>query len=565
MTEKTVTYAIHPAIGVARMGNAPLDLDNHATWYLGPEAPFETANQNGTYKLGGKIKKQAQRFRIYAYENGRAKREVTLEADDIEAITWTVHLANRKAALDPDAKGSPVSVPGVAPSSCWPAQARNANVPFADRDKLAIDPGPVTINCAGSSAEVAGTVSFPVSAGQCSAGVTLGTLYSEPGTGRLLVFAHDGFSAGVEHGSFSEDASLKTYANNDNWYDETADGSVTATIRFASGETVTLDQPQQAAWVICGVPKYAPGMGYFTSLYDVAIDVTADHATRSAKPSFMRDIFPMLRSISRLQWVNARGAKGHSPCKADFLTAGKMPLMAESDSDPSSSAYARRKSVFNRLRDPVHARSEIDRTSMPALPEEILADPNGEEEGPWDIPVLTPLQYARMENWSDGNFENDYVEGDPFTALDDLPVEEQPAALDRAALEGTAGTPFYPGIESWRIMRDADIYHAPLRLRAEMKPGDLSMGNALPWQADYFDCNDTWWPVQRPTQVLRAKPGSGDFDGAYLPASWTPATWKDDEGYTEMVKHWTQLGFIVSTDGGLSFHESERDDAGLTS
>jgi hypothetical protein len=111
MSEEIVKqYAIHPALGIARIGNAKADLSeppaDHArsplTFCLGAEAPYQVPNQGRSYKLGGKIKKQAQRFRIYEYQNGTASREIMLEAEDIQAIEWAVHLANRKAALSSD-------------------------------------------------------------------------------------------------------------------------------------------------------------------------------------------------------------------------------------------------------------------------------------------------------------------------------------------------------------------------------------------------------------------------------------------------------------------------------
>lgn len=565
-TPSDKTYAIHPAIGVARMGNAPLDLANPASWYLGPEAPYAVPNDAREYKLDGKIKKQAQRFRIYEFENGRAVREVTLGEPDIRRIVWTVHLANRKAALRPGATDSPVSVPGVAPASYGVAKARNVSVEGADRDRLAIDPGPVSLDTPGASKEATGAIAFPGGAGAwVSTNVTLGTLHIEPATGRLLVFAGDGQSAGVEAGGFGQTVQIKDYANNDGWYDEIADGRVTATISFASGDSVVLDRPTEAAWVICAVPKFAPGMGYFTTLHDVATEALADAAMRDAAPSFMGDIFPILRSISRLGWVNTRGAQGHGCGKASYLQGGAMARLAETDADPASDAYKRRNYIFGRLRDPAKARDEINPKLMPALPWEVIAAPNGED---WDVAALTPLQYARMRKWRDGAFVNDFVAGEPFTALDDMPVAARPAALDLGALEGTAGTPFYPGIESWLIARDAEIYAAPLRFAAAMKPGDLTIGNALPWQADYLDCSDTWWPVQRPMNVLRRTPAEGVAEAGYALAEWAPAEWGgggDHPDYNMMVRDWWRLGFVVSKDGGVTFAEVERAEEGLGS
>jgi len=92
--ERTIVRcAIHPALGVARVGNAPAD-----EYYLAPELPDRAADPGpGGYKNAkGQIRKEAARFRVYGYDaEGNVVREIT--AAEAE-ITWEVHLANRKAA-----------------------------------------------------------------------------------------------------------------------------------------------------------------------------------------------------------------------------------------------------------------------------------------------------------------------------------------------------------------------------------------------------------------------------------------------------------------------------------
>ena len=109
------TYAIHPALGVARVGNAVVDIADTSTWYLGAESPYEVPNKDKPYKIGTQVKKQAQRFRIYEFENGQATREITLQQGDVTGIEWTVHLANRKAALHTDVPPGTISRPAVIP------------------------------------------------------------------------------------------------------------------------------------------------------------------------------------------------------------------------------------------------------------------------------------------------------------------------------------------------------------------------------------------------------------------------------------------------------------------
>ena len=34
------------------------------------------------------------------------------------------------------------------------------------------------------------------------------------------------------------------------------------------------------------------------------------------------------------------------------------------------------------------------------------------------------------------------------------------------------------------------------------QPGDINAYMALPWQADFNECNTNWWPAQRPDIVI---------------------------------------------------------------
>src|SRR3981081_1377351 len=85
------TIKIHPAIGIARIGNSPTG------FFIGPELPGKSKRPTGGYKDSqGRIKRQAARFRLFGYDaNGKPVREIS--AKDA-AITWTVHLANKKDA-----------------------------------------------------------------------------------------------------------------------------------------------------------------------------------------------------------------------------------------------------------------------------------------------------------------------------------------------------------------------------------------------------------------------------------------------------------------------------------
>ena len=90
---RIVRAAIHPAIGVARIGNSK------DAYYIGPEVtdPGPTT-YGGNRDSSGAILRQAARFRIYGYN---AAGEIVGEIDANDAnidIEWRVHVANRKAA-----------------------------------------------------------------------------------------------------------------------------------------------------------------------------------------------------------------------------------------------------------------------------------------------------------------------------------------------------------------------------------------------------------------------------------------------------------------------------------
>ena len=159
-TKPIARVAIHPGIGIARVGNSREpdgyfigpEVTNPDSYYIPPDPPPKNnliTTERIAYKDGqGAIKRQAARFRIYAYdEDGNVIREVTAN-DPNTKIVWTVEIANKKASWYEfiealDLEGTP------------PAAQRNANIqplPHDDnpnnnpRRKLEICPNPQTIS-----------------------------------------------------------------------------------------------------------------------------------------------------------------------------------------------------------------------------------------------------------------------------------------------------------------------------------------------------------------------------------------------------------------------------------
>ena len=85
-----VRAAIHPGIGIARVGNAK------DAFYIGPQVPNPAPLPPARYRdETGALKREAALFRIYGYN---AAGEVVAELTQVNAeITWRAHVANQKS------------------------------------------------------------------------------------------------------------------------------------------------------------------------------------------------------------------------------------------------------------------------------------------------------------------------------------------------------------------------------------------------------------------------------------------------------------------------------------
>src|SRR5690349_10081694 len=138
--QPAVAYAkIYPGIGFARVGNSP------DQFILGPEVPGRPVDAEGRFKdRQGRIKRQAARFRVYGFAaDGEVRQELTAADAD---ITWTVHVANKKAAW---AEFRGAAAEAQAEAGGTPLPLRNQAV--VDRDTLVIDPGPQSVGGIGQT------------------------------------------------------------------------------------------------------------------------------------------------------------------------------------------------------------------------------------------------------------------------------------------------------------------------------------------------------------------------------------------------------------------------------
>lgn len=501
-----VSCRIHPGIGIARIGNSPNE------FFLAPETPDQQpAPANGLFKdAAGAIKRQVQRFRIYGLDSqGRVVAELTA---DNAAITWTAHLANKKAAwynfitaMDiPEAK---------------PVTRRNAGYP-GDRNNLVIDPGPRSVTGRDASAKFDTGTFFGIK-------VPLGELRTDE-RGRLLVFG----GLGKSDSATSQPISNFNY---DWWYDDISDGPVSARVTIGS-RTFEADP----AWVIVGPPSYAPGIKSFVTMYQVVYEAAvAQWLTPPAQVSFTQHILPVLECIGQLQWVNHGFYLDYGwGAPDDFLDPKNLAQLSSN----APEQVPLRQRIFHKFRDPDGNDIRID--ALPPMYGDAITNPP-DLSNPRSWLSLPPLQYDWLRQWAAGNFKADWQPSalSPPPPLEDLPLDEQPAALDKAALDHCLGGAFHPGHETTWIMRHALLYRAPFRIKQRpadqpekdygvkltpaeavaddgplngSAPGDLTRWMAAPWQVDTAGCGagyqpqvnpffPTFWPARVPNQILTEK------------------------------------------------------------
>lgn len=591
-----MNYRIHPAVGIARVGNS-------AEYFIAPET-IAGAPQQGSILTGGlpiragtestpirdtdlrdssgALKRQAARFRIFAYPDSGEERwprgdgeEITagskVDGKTVSRVVWTVHLANKKAntfwLMENPPQGIASFTDGRVPL------IRNAKFGNPDRDpnapgfppeqrvailneearvhKLTIDPGPRVIagKDAGavhfdrstpasyydsSTSRVVEMEHYPKSFPSdffvnmdtpCGPIESLGELQTD-GAGRLLVLGGFGKAAGWR---VKGPVPLEQDVNNDQWFDDTSDGPVQATIEFDDGSTATV----HSAWVGCADPGNAPQIPNVVSMWDdlydcwvrelgldpEIYDVDKGEYRTSFRPGFDDSIAPILRSAGLQAWVanlSSRGSSAHRSLAA--ITA---------QDDPSQTPLA----GLSVLRNP----SRSDQKNQALMPMHL-------GDGDDAFLSLTRTQYFCLERWNEG-FAG-FVPGVKHI----LGPGEQ---LDRATLANCLGGRLSPGIDFTFSLREKAVFEqnwktsggGPFRIRAKMlsysadlagdkplltggyaprhaeadglEPGDLSKFMAIPWHTDYNSCathppfpNPTgirtvfWsWPAQRPVAV----------------------------------------------------------------
>jgi hypothetical protein len=516
-------FRIYPSIGIARVG------DCKDSFMIGPEAPGIVPS--GPFRGADRgLKPQAARFRIYkvdidANENETVVEEVVASGDT--KIEWSVSLANRKAAG--------LQIVDTLARKPKPRR-RNDGL---DRKKLLIAATGSVTGSGTSGPVLSGAIEFarPRARGPAVKDIVLATLRTDE-KGRLLVVGGPGKSGSPLN------AKIPSFSDNDGWYDSVSDGPISATLRIRGK-----DQPVVPAWGVVTVPPYAPGIYGIVTWYDQAVSMARTRPDgRFDTPrttSFTRDIYPILKRADNLSGVHGTAHVNGPPPLSDaaritgFGTAAKRAAVQS-----RLTAVGTEAKTF-----------EIPSPDMPRLNSGANPDPDGPT---FTFPALTRYQMAHFENWVNGNFDADWPGAEPAPMpFEKIPVAQQAWALCEAALEACVGGPFFPGIEGTYDIARATTYHPEPHLRREFRidpahqAGFLTEKMALPWQADFADCRDFWWPSQRPDDVTTKNGGQE--------VRWDRGIVGNRlNGHLNMVDFWSKLGFVVLDERNGKFVEDER-------
>ncbi len=469
-------YKIHPGIGIARVGRStkgyflqgeragapPFEISP-----TGEEAPF-TGYKDDTFL----IRREAVRFRVYRYETDDTTGRMTLIGEVLPSdakVIWRVTLANSKSA-------GPAMVTGDGPGGSrviipkW-GELRNDLPSGVDRDTLV----------ARTSYEVSGSkVTAPRKTGRIGLDeVFIGEARTDD-AGRLIVLGGLGFAGTFDHVAHE----LPDFLNNPGWYDDVADGPVDADLLFPDGTRVSV---QHGAWVVVAPPDFVPNTAPVLNLFDVLEDdfFRDGRLNLPSTISYVDDIRPILQKMADLEDVNDMRVWG----EAKSLLANESRL-----ADPTPAGAAARQ----------HAMIVMLKPERPG--------------GLMDFRYTSYVK-AKLERWRAGQF----IPGRDASR----PALTEPEELDQATLRRAVGGGFFPGIEAGFMFTLPSLFselgrfsRGPFqdhdgKMRA-LVPGSVTQRMAVPWQADFTECEGRWWPSQRP-DLARFGPFGEPYPGTPAP------------------------------------------------
>jgi hypothetical protein len=424
---------------------------------------------------------------------------------------------------------------------------------------------------------------------------TLGELLTD-GDGRLLVIGGYGRAVGWK---LNGAAPLPDDVNNDQWFDDSSDGPVTATIVFDDDSRAEV----QHAWVTATDPSTAPQIRNIVTLWDDIFDcwvrkldlVPTLYGSDSGKPadfltgyqpSFQDDLGPLFQTVALQQWIANLSPNG--------ISAHKRVGGIKATDDPSATDLDGLVAIFrNPFKTGDDLAKEQSNTSLMPL---ALGDAGD------SFLTLRKTQYFMLQRWNEGRESFKPGPG---------PLLGPGEYLDKATLVNCLGGRFSPGIDLTFVVREPALYvqpwqssgHGPFRIARKaldyggsltatkplltggyvphhveadgLEPGDLSKWMSLPWHTDYNSCSTHppspnpkgnrkvfWsWPAQRPVAVYAATDVSfgADFSGtpvALLGAQrWSlrgegtdsdkPENWGRYQSRPDVLENWHRIGVVV--------------------
>ena len=494
---------IHPAIAFARVGNSD-------DYYLAPETmagvpvagseppvmgglPIRRGTEHDTITdedlrdASGALKRQAARFKIFAYSEAEAKaypaateQEIriggTLGGKTVTDIVWTVHVANKKAntfVLEVSNANGPVidnygngNLPPIRNASLYAGDEGTEELTVLNNpervSRLTIDFGPRTVRGAGAApvrfdAATEASVysaeggfktlpdypkswpakSFPDGLYSPTGEVdTLGHLETDE-AGRLVVLGGYGRASAwkQEDGSFYQ---LVSSVDNDGWFDDTSDGPVSAVVVLNGGQPDETRISAGTAWVATADPSYAPQILNVVSLWDEVYDtfvrklelqpeIYSDGEYRYDRDaSFEDDVAHIFRGTALQEWISNLP----QPAKHAHRAVGRIGA----ETDPADTIL----SGLAYIRNP-----NLPQQAMLGVP--LMPGALGDSGQAFLSPTLT--QYYFLTQWNDRKCSAEPVK--PLSPGD---------LLDKASLINCLGGRFSPGIDLTFTVRQEEIY-----------------------------------------------------------------------------------------------------------
>ncbi|KAG0698477.1 hypothetical protein DFH29DRAFT_941196 [Suillus ampliporus] len=580
---------IFPPIGIARLGDSGFDLstgkpDGDIVHFLPSEIPGTEdmpATLEGQFRdAENRIKRQAVRFRVYAYGNDDTiLGEITSGSDTAYAMKWSVHVANHKATYYEFAGQYRPPRTGLRNPDVQPL------LPPEQRSDLIVD-SVQTIEGLELQAPLDGRFR---GSQQEAVDVHLGEIRTDE-RGRLIFIGGAGYSRSVaKPGEPHFQPDIISEFDSIDWIDDTCDGWVDVEVKHAD---LTFTARQKST-VLSAPPKFAWGIQSPTTMYDLIENIYHEKTgwEDHKQTQFYQDIWPIMHGAYALSWVNRDAYDGHGVSgKGNFLT---MESKLATPGGATEEIRVLREHIFNRLRLPDY--QDQDQSSTKYMPRLSGNDGDALEPGqpmrPGDpikrFATLTKVQYERFRRWKNGDFLIDPAPWSGYSSFDEVPASLQPAFLTRAALEHTVGEPLYPGIEVHWTAREPEMYafnapekdsEPPFRFdHDKFPPGYICRGLSLPWQSDFDLCNTHWWPSARPDDVINIRDFASNMKVAapeqdqvvraeepvVIPVDtfteniapktkrWTRGIRVTPDfpseyypGSTDMIRHWQKFGFI---------------------